>query len=86
MSRTIIPFAEGLRRMCMSRSKYYDLRNPSSPRYDSYLPRTIPLGTGRAAPVAFIEQEVDGYIDDLIERARPNQATGGIQRRGGRHG
>jgi predicted DNA-binding transcriptional regulator AlpA len=70
MSKTLIPLATGLKKLCMSRSKYYDLRNPSSPRHDPNVPAAIPLGTGRSSPVALVEAEVDNYIAKLIERAR----------------
>ncbi len=69
-NQTLIPFAAGLKKLCMSKSKYYDLRSPRSSRHDPELPGTISLDSGEKSPVAFIEQEIECYIRTLIERAR----------------
>ncbi|MBT9497255.1 MAG: hypothetical protein IV103_08280 [Zoogloea sp.] len=71
---TLIAFADGLRILCLGRTKYYTLTNPSSPSFDPDAPGTIPVGTAPNSPRVFVESEIDAYIDKLIDRARSDSA------------
>ena len=71
---TLIPFADGLCHMCIGRTKFYAMTNPSSPSFDPDLPATIPVGSAPNSPRVFVESEIDAYIDKLINRARSESA------------
>lgn len=71
---TLIAFADGLRILCLGRTKYYTLANPSSRNFDPDVPGTIPVGTAPNSPRVFVESEIDAYIDKLIDRARSDSA------------
>lgn len=71
---TLIPFADGLCHMCIGRTKFYAMTDPSSPSYDPDVPGTIPVGTAPNSPRVFVEAELYGYINKLIDRARSDSA------------
>jgi len=66
----LIPLRDGLARLLRSKSTYYSAINPTSANYDPDLPRTIAMGSAPNAPRAFVECELQSYIEKLVARAR----------------
>lgn len=68
---------DGLARLHRSKSAYYAGIRPDSPSFDPDLPKTIPMGSAPNSPRAFVESEIDAYLQKLVSRARDaeGQAT-----------
>lgn len=48
----------------------YERLNPNSKYYDPKFPRPIKLGDGKCPPIAFIESEIDSWIEYRIQQSR----------------
>jgi prophage regulatory protein len=55
----------------LSRSSIYSRLDPKSPHYDPDFPKPIKLGSGKNPPVAWIEAEVQAWIESKITNSRP---------------
>jgi prophage regulatory protein len=54
----------------LSCSAIYSRMDPKSPHFDPDFPRPIKLGKGKNPPVAWIEAEVDAWIEAKITNSR----------------
>jgi hypothetical protein len=70
-----VPFREGLARLRRSKSSYYTALRPECPNYDHDMPRTVPLGTAPNSPRAFVEHELNEYLEKFVARARLAEAA-----------
>lgn len=52
----------------ISKSAIRDRLERESPRYDETFPRPISLGNGKNSPIAFIENEVDIWLSQQVEK------------------
>jgi len=63
----LIRFSKLTERVGLKRGAIYERLNPASPRYDETFPKQIKIG---ANSVAWIEEEVEAWIDCKIEKSR----------------
>ena len=63
----LIRFSKLVERVGLKRGAIYERLNPSSPRYDETFPKQIKIGTNS---VAWVEEEVEAWIDWKIKKSR----------------
>lgn len=66
----LIPLREGLNRLLRCKSSYYEAIRPESPRHDPDLPLTVAVGSAPNSPRAFIQEEIDAYLEKAVARSR----------------
>lgn len=52
----------------LSKSAIYNKMKNDSPRYDATFPKPIKLGNFSTSPIAFIESEIDDWINLQLQR------------------
>jgi len=55
---------EGMKRLGLAPSTYYDWSNPKSPRYKASLPKLVRYG-GTRGMTGFFEDEIEKFIDSF---------------------
>lgn len=66
----LIPLREGLSRLMRGKSSYYSSIKPGSLNYDPDLPLTVAVGSAPNSPRAFIQEEIDAYLEKAVARSR----------------
>jgi predicted DNA-binding transcriptional regulator AlpA len=61
--------------ICLSCSAIYERMKPKSASYDPSFPKPIKLGTGKNPPVAWIESEIEAWLESKITNSRPTVET-----------
>jgi predicted DNA-binding transcriptional regulator AlpA len=59
---TLLPFKEGLRRLGLKPTRYYDWADKNSPRFRPELPRRLKIGVSSF----FLEAEIERFILSLM--------------------
>jgi len=62
--------AAGLKRLLKSNTAYTAATNPNSSTFDPDLPRTVALGSAPNSPKAFLQHEIDAYLEKVVARSR----------------
>ena len=62
----LIRLPEVLSRAAMSKSRFYQTINPKHPKYDERAPHPVRMGS----TVAFVEAEVEEWLQTLVQRGR----------------
>ena len=65
--KRLIRFPTLIERVGLKKGAIEDRLNPASPRYDDTFPKKIKIGKNS---VAWLEEEVDVWIDQQIQRSR----------------
>ena len=61
-----LPFA--VKKIGLSKSAIYGRIKKEPKHYDETFPKPISLGSGRTSPIAFIESEIDDWINLQLQR------------------
>lgn len=62
----LIRLPELLSRAAISKSRFYQAINPKNPKYDERAPHPVKMGS----TVAFVESEVEEWLQTLVQRGR----------------
>jgi prophage regulatory protein len=70
MSHNLIRISDLEKKIGLSKSAIYARLSKKSPNFDPSFPRPIKLGGRATSPIAFVEEEVNQWIDALVSDSR----------------